>query len=57
MTTHERIFGDMMLGLLAGLMVWAFLGGLFGMLVRDDLYLIGHPGIRAASYIGGDMPY
>ena len=50
MTTHERIFGNVMVGLILGAVLWATLGGVFGAYFRDDYYLVGHWGGRALMY-------
>lgn len=50
MSAHERKFGNVMLGVIAGLALWTLTGSLFQMLFRDDLSLIGHLGARAAMY-------
>lgn len=57
MSNHERIFGNVMLGFLVGIFAWACLGGIFGMMFRDDLFLMGHHGGRGASDAFVDMQY
>lgn len=57
MSRSEYIFGNVMLGTIAGLFLWASLGGVFGMMFRDNLFLIGHYGVRAGMYYGADLPY
>lgn len=57
MSRNERLLGDVMLGLMAGCIVWAILGSWANMLVRDDLYMIGHQGGRGASDAHVDRPY
>lgn len=49
MAAHEKVFGNVMLGLIAGMIAWAVLGGLFGMLFRDNLQIAGHHGGRGYS--------
>lgn len=52
------MLGNLMLGVLAGAVMWALGGSLFGFYFRDDLSLLGHPSVRAASYVDyGDAPY
>lgn len=57
MAAHEKIFGNVMLGLIVGLLSWAVLGGLFGMLFRDNLQLVGHHGGRGYSDAYVDSGY
>lgn len=50
MARHERIFGDVVLGFIFGAALWALAGGLYGVALHDDLYLLGHGGVRADMY-------
>ena len=56
MSWHERLFGNLMLTLLAGVFGWAILGGVYDMFLADDLELLGHHG-RGGAYTDVDMPY
>lgn len=38
-----------MLGLIAGVVMWAFVGGMWSMLFGDDLFLLAHHGGRGAA--------
>lgn len=54
MSHGEKLFGNVMLGVLAGLTLWAVTGSMFSMYFRDDLKLLGHYSTRAASYVDSE---
>lgn len=53
----EAIFGNLMLGLIAGMILWASLGSFYSMFFGDDLSLLGHHGGRGSSDAYVDTPY
>ena len=56
MSKHEKTFGNVMLGVLLGIFVWAASGSLFAFMFRDDLFFFAHHG-RTGGYADVDAPY
>jgi hypothetical protein len=50
LSTHEKIFGEVMLGVILGTVAWALLGALWGLYFGDDYTLLLHWGGRAMMY-------